>query len=115
MAATLLRYVSEAGAEMTSRFQYIEPSAVIIEGVPATDMTIRAATGRAIGRLCGFVADAERHIRYLAVRGSGLFAKTTLLPFSTPRVDLNHHTIELDISEQQLWQLRDFTPEALLA
>jgi sporulation protein YlmC with PRC-barrel domain len=96
-------------------FQYIEPEDVVIEGVPATGMTIRAATGRALGRLAGFIVDAtEQHIRYLAVRGSGLFAKTRLLPFTTPRVDFERRSIEIDVSDQQIWQLRDFTPEVLL-
>ena len=99
-----------------TKFQYITPADVVIEGTPATDMTICAATGRALGRLRGFVVDAtERHIRYLVVRGSGLFAKTTLLPFSMPRVDLERRMIEVDVTDQQLWQLRDFTPDALVA
>ena len=98
------------------QFQYVAPADVTIEGVSATEMTIRGATGRAIGCLRGFIVDAtERHIRYLVVRGSGLFAKTTLLPFSMPRVDFAHRTIEVDVTDQQLWQLRNFTPEALLA
>jgi sporulation protein YlmC with PRC-barrel domain len=101
---------------MTSQFQYIAPSEVVIEGIPATGMTICAATGRAVGRLRGFIVDAtERHIRYLVVRGSGLFAKTTLLPFAMPQIDFEHRTIRVDVTDQQLRQLRDFTPEALLA
>lgn len=101
---------------MASEFRYIAPSDVIIEGVPATGMTICAATGRAVGRLRGFIVDAtERHIRYLVVRGSGVFAKTTLLPFAMPRVDFDRRTIRVDITDQQLWQLRDFTPDAILA
>ena len=101
---------------MASQFTYIAPGDVVIEGVPATGMTICAATGRAVGRLRGFIVDAtERHIRYLVVRGSGLFAKTTLLPFSMPRIDFDRRTIRVDVSEQQLWQLRDFTPDAILA
>ena len=100
---------------MQSSFQYVQPEDVLIEGVSAAGMTIRAATGRALGRLGGFVVDAaEQHIRYLVVRGSGLFAKTRLLPFSTPRVDFEHRIIEIDVSDQQLWQLRDFTPKILL-
>ena len=101
---------------MASQFQYIAPGDVVIEGVPAAEMTICAATGRAVGRLRGFIVDAtERHIRYVVVRGSGLFAKTTLLPFSMPRVDLHRRTIGADVSDQQLWQLRDFTRDAILA
>jgi sporulation protein YlmC with PRC-barrel domain len=99
-----------------AQFEYIAPGDVIIEGVPAAEMTICAATGRAVGRLRGFIVDAaERHIRYLVVRGSGVFAKTTLLPFSMPRVDFDSRTIRVDVTDQQLWQLRDFTPEAILA
>ena len=100
---------------MQSSFQLLEPDDVIIEGVPATGMTIQAA-GRALGRLGGFIVDsAEQHIRYLVVRGTGLFAKPRLLPYSTPRVDVHRRVIEIDVSDQQLWQLRDFTPDALLA
>ena len=99
-----------------SSFQYVEPKNFVIEGVPAVGMAIRAATGRALGRLRGVIIDtADQHVRYLAVRGSGLFAKTRLLPFSMPRVDFGRRIIELDVSDQQLWQLRHFTPEALLA
>jgi hypothetical protein len=101
---------------MSSRFQYFEPDCVEIEGVATAGMTIRAATGRVVGRLRGFIIDAaEQHVRYLVVRGSGLFAKTRLLPFSMPRVDFERRVIEVDVSDQQLRQLRDFTPAALLA
>ena len=101
---------------MRSTFRYIAPAEVEIEGFPTEGMTIRAATGRALGRLRGFIVDAtEQHIRYLVVRGSGLFAKPTLLPFSTPRVDFDRRTIEVEVSDQELWQLRNFSPEALLA
>ncbi len=100
---------------MQSSFQLVKPDDIVIEGVPATGMTIQAA-GRALGRLGGFIVDsAEQHIRYVVVRGSGLFAKSRLLPFATPRVDIDRRVIEVDVSDQQLWQLRDFTPDALLA
>ena len=99
---------------MQSSFQLVKPDDIVIEGVPATGMTIQAA-GRALGRLGGFIVDsAEQHIRYVVVRG-GLFAKSRLLPFATPRVDIDRRVIEVDVSDQQLWQLRDFTPDALLA
>ena len=41
--------------------------------------------------------------------------KTSLLPFSMPRVDFDRRVIEVDVSDQQIRQLRDFTPAALLA
>jgi sporulation protein YlmC with PRC-barrel domain len=101
---------------MQSSFQYVEPDRVAIAGVPAAGMTIRTAAGRVLGRLAGFIIDsAEQHVRYLAVRGSGLFARTKLLPFAMPRVDFDRRIIEIDVSDQVLLQLRDFTPEALLA
>ena len=101
---------------MASHLEYIEPDEVVIEGIPATGMTICAATGRAVGRLRGFIVDAtERHIRYLVVRGSGLFAKTTLLPFTMPRIDFDSRTIRVEVTDQQLWQLRNFTPDTILA
>jgi len=99
-----------------STFRYVEPADIVIAGVPAAGMTIRAATGRGLGRLSGCIIDtADQHVRYLVVRGSGLFARARLLPFSMPRVDFDRRIIEVDVSDQQLWQLRDFTPEALLA
>jgi hypothetical protein len=112
------RFASETdrrGEYMKPRFQYVAPDDVVIEGIPAAGMTICAATGRALGRLRGFIIDAaEQHIRYLVVRGSWLFAETRLLPFSLPQVDFNRRVIEIDVSDQQLWQLRHFTPQALL-
>lgn len=101
---------------MGSPFKYIAPDDVVIDGIPAAGMTICAATGRAIGRLRGFIVDAaEEQIRYLVVRGTGLFSKTSLLPFATPRLDSEHGTIEVDVSDQELCQLRNFSPDALLA
>ena len=100
---------------MKPRFKYLEPDDVVIEGISAAGMKIRGA-GRGLGRLRGFIIDsAEQHVRYLVVRGSGLFDKPRVLPFSMPRVDLDRRVIEVDVSDQQLWQLRDLTPDALLA
>ena len=48
---------------MKPSFQLVEPDDVVIDGVPAAGMTIRAA-GRALGRLRGFIVDsAEQHVR----------------------------------------------------
>jgi hypothetical protein len=99
-----------------STLKYIEPANVTIEGVPTEGMTIRAATGRALGRLRGFIVDAaEQHIRYFVVRRPGLFGKTGVLPFSMPRVDLDRRAIEIDVNDQELWQLRNLSPDALIA
>jgi hypothetical protein len=98
-----------------SPFRYIAPADVTIEGVPTEGMTIRAATGRALGRLEGFIADAEQHIRYFVVRRPGLFGKRGVLPLSTPRVDLDGRAIEIDLNDQELWQLRGLSPDMLIA
>ena len=100
---------------MECEFQVVKPDEVVIAGLPAADMTICAA-GRTLGRLSGLVIDrAHSRICYLIVRASGLFAKSTLLPFAEPRVDVEARAIELAIDEQQVWQFRNFTPEQLLA
>ena len=100
---------------MDPTFQLIEPTDVEIAGMPSGDMTICAA-GRTLGRLSGFVVErAQREIRYLVVRASGFVGRLTLVPFSEPRVDVAHHSIEVDVDEGVLWQLRHFTPEQLLA
>ncbi|HVH27680.1 MAG TPA: PRC-barrel domain-containing protein [Vicinamibacterales bacterium] len=99
-----------------STFKYIAAAGVAIEGVPTEGMTIRAATGRALGRLGGFIVDAaEQHIRYFVVRRPGLFGKTGVLPFSIPRVDLDGRAIEIDVNDQELRQLRNLSPDALIA
>ena len=99
-----------------STLKYIAPADVTIEGVPTEGMTIRAATGRALGRLEGFIVDAaEQHIRYFIVRRPEWFGKTRVLPLSTPRVDLDERTIEVDLNDQELWQLRSLSPDALIA
>jgi hypothetical protein len=98
-----------------SPFRFIEPAQVAIEGVSTEDMTVRAATGRKLGRLCGFIVDAaEQQIRYFVVRRPGLFGKQRLLPFAMPRVDLDRRAIEIDVNDQQLLQLRDLSPEVLV-
>jgi hypothetical protein len=100
---------------MESMFELIKPTDVEIAGLPSADMTICAA-GRTLGRLSGFVVErAQRQILYLVVRASGVFGRSMLVPFSEPRVDVEHHAIEVDVDEHVLWQLRHFTPEQLLA
>ena len=95
-------------------FRYIAPRSVEIGGLPAEGMTVRASSGRVLGELRGIVVDeTHEHIRYIALRPTGA-GKTTLLPFTTPRVDLEERAIEVDVDDQQLWQLRNFSPDHLL-
>ena len=99
----------------SSPFELLEPATVTIAGAPSAGMIIRAATGRTLGRLRGFVVEsAHQQIRYLVVRASGLFGKTTLIPFSAPRVDVEGRAIEVDVDDRDLWLLRNFTPDQLL-
>jgi hypothetical protein len=99
----------------SSPFELLEPANVTIAGAPSTGMTIRAATGRTLGRLRGFVVEsAPQQIRYLVVRASGLLGKTTLIPFSAARVDVEGRAIEVDVDDRDLWLLRNFTPDQLL-
>jgi hypothetical protein len=95
--------------------ELLEPTRVTIAGAPTTGMIIRAATGRTLGRLRGFVVEsAHQQIRYLVVRASGLLGKTTLIPFSAARVDLEGRAIEVDVDDHDLWLLRNLTPDQLL-
>lgn len=99
-----------------STLRYVEPAGVAIEGVPAEGMTVRAATGRTLGRLKGFIVDAaEQHIRYFVVRRPGPFGKPGVIPFSSSRVNFDDRAIEIDVNEQQLRQLRDLPPDILFA
>ena len=99
----------------SSSFELLEPANVTIAGAPSTGMIIRAATGRTLGRLCGFVVEsAQQQIRYMVVQASGLLGKTTLIPFSAARVDVDGRAIEVDVDDHDLWLLRNLSPDQLL-
>jgi hypothetical protein len=98
---------------MESGFQLVQSDHAVIAGLPCAGISIRAG-GRTLGRLRGFVIERSQHrIRYLLVRASGLFGKSTLVPFTDPRVDVDTRTIEVDVDDRALWQLRNFTPKHL--
>jgi hypothetical protein len=95
-------------------FQYVAPEAALVEGVPVKGMTVWAATGRRLGKLGGFILDnAHQRIRYLVVRASRLSRNMTVLPLSTARIDVERHTIEVDLDEHELSSLRGFSLKAL--
>ena len=99
---------------MEAGFQLVKPDAVVIDGMPTGHLTIRAC-GRTLGRLRGFIVEGtQQQIRYLVVRAS-LFARSTLIPFTDPRIDIDAGVIDVDIDEQDVRQLRNFTPEHLLS
>ena len=99
----------------SSPFELLEPAKVTIAGGPSAGMIIHTATGRTLGQLGGFVVEsAHQQIRYLVVRATGLFGKTTLIPFSAARLDVEGRAIEVDVDDRDLWLLRNFTPDQLL-
>lgn len=99
----------------TLTLHYLEPAEIVISGVPSDAMIVRAATGRALGRLRGFVVDPlNRHLRYFVVRASGLFGKTTLVPAVSPRVDVKRRSIDTDVNDEELSLLRNFTLQKAL-
>jgi len=58
-------------------------------------MIVCGAT-KILGRLKGFVVDpVTRRLRYLVVQGTGILAKTRLLPVTDARVDVGAWAIQL--------------------
>ena len=97
-------------------FQYVAPEAVLVEGVSAKGMTVSAATGRRIGHFGGFILDnAHQRIKYLVVRVSRWSKRMAVLPLSMARVDIERHTIEVDLNERELSHLRGISLDALRA
>lgn len=89
--------------------RYLDPNHVAIEGAPCDEMTIRAETGDVLGKLDGFVVDAEEgRLRYLVVRTAGFLSRTRLLPCENARVDMTNHAIE--VPDETLLAKRDFYP-----
>ena len=96
-------------------FQYIAPTDVIVDGITTEGMDVLAATGRRIGRFNGVVLDpTQQCVRYVVVRPSGVASKTTLLPFSGVRLDVDHRAIEIDIDDQELHKFRNFSLDEVL-
>jgi hypothetical protein len=98
-----------------AQLQYVEPSRVVIDGVPSDTMLVHAA-GRALGHLRGVVVDpVNQRLRYLVVRAARMFGRLTLVPAVAARVDKTRRVIELDISGHELQALRNFTLDDLMA
>ena len=97
----------------TSTLQYLEPSEVA--GIPGKSIVVRVASGRVLGRFRGLIIDPiNQHLRYLVVRASGWFGKTTLVPVDSPRIDLAHRAIEIDVKDSDLWTVHNFTLDKAL-
>jgi hypothetical protein len=97
----------------TPTLQYFENAQVA--GIPGKNMTVRAANGRVLGRFRGLMIDPiNQHLRYLVVRASGWFGKTTLVPAYSPRIDWAGRAIEIDANDHDLWTVRNFTLQKAL-
>lgn len=82
--------------------RYLDSARVAIEGQPCDGMVIRAATGKILGRLHGFVVDpVVRQTRYLVIRTTGLFGRTRLVPLDAARVDVENRAIEVPVDERE--------------
>jgi hypothetical protein len=93
--------------------QYFESAEVA--GIPGKSMTVRVADGRVLGRFRGVIIDPiNQHLRYLVVRASGWFGKTTLVPVDSPRIDFAGRAIEIDVNDNNLWTVHNFTVQKAL-
>jgi len=98
----------------TPSLQYFEPAQVA--GIPGEITTVRLANGRVLGRFRGLIIDPiNQHLRYLVVRASGWFGKTTLVPVGSPRIDLAGRAIEIDVNDDDLWAVHNFTLQKALS
>ena len=99
----------------SSPFELLEPANVTIAGAPSTDMpSAPPQDARSGDSVVSWSSRRTSSIRYLVVRASGLLGKTTLIPFSAARVDLEERAIEVDVDDRDLWILRNLTPDQLL-
>ena len=97
----------------TPTLQYFESAQVA--GIPGKSITVRAANGRVLGRFRGLIMDPiNQRLRYLVVRASGWFGKTTLVPADSPRIDLAGRAIEIDVNDYELWAVHNFTLQKAL-
>ena len=98
----------------TPTLQYFETAQVA--GIPGESLTVRVANGRVLGRFRGLIIDPfNQHLRYLVIRASGWFGKTTLVPAYSPRIDVAARAIEIDADDHDLWAVHNFTLQKALA
>ena len=97
-------------ATMDNSLRFLEPKMAAIAGEYCEGMTVRSATGT-LGQLQGLVVDPlARRLRYLVVKTSGLFGRTTLLELSAVRLDREAHEIEL-LDDDAIRRSQPFQPE----
>ena len=97
----------------TPTLQYFENAQVA--GIPGESLTVRVANGRVLGRFRGLIIDPfNQHLRYLVIRASGWFGKTTLVPAFSPRIDVAARAIEIDADDNDLLAVQNFTLDKAL-
>ena len=97
----------------TSTLRYFESAE--IGGLAGKDFTVCAATGRALGQLRGLIVDSiDQRLRYLVVRTLGWFGRMTLVPAASPRVDVDHRAIQIDVKDSELRLVHNLTLEKAL-
>jgi len=90
------------------KLQYFEKA--LVDGIPGKSLVVRAADGRVLGRFRGLVIDPlDQHLRFLVVRATGWFGRTTLVPACSPRLDLDRCAIEIDAVDSDIALLRNLT------
>ncbi|HEU5256809.1 MAG TPA: PRC-barrel domain-containing protein [Vicinamibacterales bacterium] len=97
----------------TPTLQYFETAQVA--SIPGKSITVRVANGRVLGRFRGLIIDPiNQQLRYVVIRASGWFGKTTLVPAYSPRIDLAGRAIEIDANDNDLWTVHNFTLQKAL-
>lgn len=82
-------------ATASHNLQFLTPTQTVVEGSTCEGMIVCGAT-KILGRLKGFVVDpVTRRLRYLVVQGTGILAKTRLLPVTDARIDVGAWAIQL--------------------
>jgi hypothetical protein len=89
--------------------RFLHPDHTAVAGTGCDGMIVRTAS-RAVGRLQGFLIDrATQRICYLVVETWGMWGRTSLVPITAARIDLEGRAIEL-LDEDQAEGVERFRP-----
>ena len=97
-------------AGLRTNLRFLHPDHTAVAGTGCDGMIVRTAS-RAVGRLEGFLVDrATQRVCYLVVETWGMWGRTTLVPITAARIDLEGRAIEL-LDEEQAEGVERFKPE----
>lgn len=97
-------------AGLRTDLRFLHPDHTAVAGTGCEGMIVRTAS-RAVGRLQGFLIDRATHrVCYLVVETWGMWARTSLVPITDARIDLEGRAIEL-LDEEQAEGVERFRPE----